>query len=99
MRYDQWKVLQPAIEEYFRVDEDEIYYSILPSVTQYARNALFSGLMPSEIEKKYPQYWVNENQEGNKNQYEEALLGENMKRFGKDFKYAYHKVLKRFLWP
>ncbi len=93
LRYDQWKVLQPAIEEYFRVDEDEIYYSILPSVTQYARNALFSGLMPSEIEKKYPQYWVNENQEGNKNQYEEVLLGENLKRFGKDFKYAYHKVL------
>jgi len=93
LRYDQWKAIQPSIEEYFRVERDEIYYSILPSTTQYARNAIFAGLMPLEIERKYPRYWVREDEEGTKNQYEGELLGEQLKRFGKDIKYSYHKVL------
>ncbi len=92
-RYDQWKVLQPLIEEYFRIVSDEIYYSILPTTTQFARNALFSGLLPSEIEKKYPKYWVNEDEEGTKNRFEEELFGEYLRRFGKDVKYSYNKVL------
>ena len=70
LRFDHWKAMQPVIEEYFRTDDEAIYYSILPTTTQYARNALFSGLMPAEIQKKYPQYWINEDQEGHKNQYE-----------------------------
>ena len=73
-RYDQWKYLQNAIEQYLRTDEDGMYYSIIPTTTQFARNAMFGGLMPSEIERKYPQYWVNEDQEGFKNQYENELL-------------------------
>ena len=93
LRYDQWKVLQPIIEELFRVERDEIYFSILPTTTQYARNALFSGLMPTEIEKKYPKYWVNEEEEGSKNQFESELLGEQLRRFGRDIKYSYHKIL------
>jgi DNA-binding response OmpR family regulator len=93
LRFDQWKILQPAIEEYFRVEKDELYYSILPTTTQYARNALFSGLMPSEIEKKYPRYWINEGDEGSKNQFESELVGEMLKRFGLDVKYFYTKVL------
>lgn len=93
LRYDQWKILQPVIEEHLRVDKDEMYYSILPTTTQYARNALFSGLMPSEIEKKYPRYWVNEGDEGTKNQFEGELLGELLKRFGRDVRYSYNKVL------
>lgn len=93
LRYDQWKILQPVIEEYFRVEKDELYYSILPTTTQYARNAFFSGLMPSEIEKKYPRYWVDEGDEGTKNQFEGELLGELLKRFGRDVKYLYTKVL------
>jgi CheY-like chemotaxis protein len=93
LRYDQWKVLQPIIEEYYRVENDEVYYSILPTTTQYARNALFSGLLPTEIEKKYPKYWINEDEEGTKNQFEGELLGEQLKRFGKDAKYSYHKIL------
>ena len=56
LRYDQWKMLQPKIEEHLRVEKDEIYYSILPSVTQYARNSLFAGLLPSEIEKNILSY-------------------------------------------
>ncbi len=93
LRYDQWKVLQPIIEEYYRVERDEIFYAILPTTTQYARNSLFAGLLPTEIEKKYPKFWVNEDDEGTKNQYEGELLGEQLKRFGKDFKYSYHKIL------
>ncbi|HHN48470.1 MAG TPA: PglZ domain-containing protein [Bacteroidales bacterium] len=93
LRYDQWKILQPVIGEYFRVEKDELYYSILPTTTQYARNALFSGLMPSEIEKKYPRYWISEGDEGTKNQFEGELLGEMLKRYGRDVKYSYTKVL------
>ncbi len=93
LRYDQWKTLQPKIEEHLRVEKDEVYYSILPSVTQYARNSLFAGLLPSEIEKKYPQLWLNEDEEGTKNQYEPELLDQCLRRFGKDIKTSYHKVL------
>lgn len=93
MRYDQWKIIQPILENRFRIEKDDLYYSILPTVTQYARNALFGGLMPSEIERKYPQYWTGENEEGTKNQYEDKLLAEYLKRYGKDIKFSYHKVL------
>ena len=92
-RYDQWKFIQPAIENYLRVDDDSIFFSILPTTTQFARNAMFAGLMPAEIEKKYPQYWVNENQEGHKNQYENELLHENLRRNGLNLRHSYHKVL------
>lgn len=93
LRYDQWKVLQPIIETYYRVVSDDLYLSILPTTTQYARNAIFAGLMPSEIQKKYPSWWLNEEDEGTKNQYEGELLGEQLKRFGKNIKYSYSKIL------
>ncbi len=95
LRFDQWKVLQPTLEEYFRVDKEDIYYSILPTVTQYARNALFSGLLPTEIERKYPKFWVNEDEEGTKNNFEGELLGELLKRYGRDIKHSYYKVLNQ----
>lgn len=93
LRYDQWKVIEPVISEYYKVESESMFMSILPTATQYARNALFAGLMPSEIQKKYSQYWVNENEEGSKNQFEEQLLGEQLKRAGKNFKFSYHKVV------
>ncbi len=93
LRYDQWKTIQHIVEEYFRVESDEIYYSTLPTTTQYARNALFSGLLPSEIKKRFPKYWTDEEEEGSKNKFEEELLGEQLKRFGKNIKYSYNKVL------
>lgn len=95
LRFDQWKVLQPIIEEYFRVDREDIYFSILPTVTQYARNSLFGGLLPTEIEKKYPKLWVNEDEEGTKNNNENELLGELLKRYGRDIRYSYYKVLNQ----
>lgn len=93
LRYDQWKVIQPILERNFRVVNDQIFYSILPTVTQYARNAMFAGLMPTEIQKKYPQYWTNEEDEGTKNQFEDKLMEELLKRFGKSVKMSYTKVL------
>ncbi|MDD4684522.1 MAG: PglZ domain-containing protein [Bacteroidales bacterium] len=92
-RFDQWKAIQPMVEEFFRTDKEDIYYSIIPTTTQYARNAMFAGLMPSEIEKKYPNLWTNEDKEGNKNQYEHDFLKENLKRYGFNLKTTYHKVL------
>lgn len=93
LRYDQWKSIQPIIEEYFRVEKDDIYYSILPTTTQYARNALFSGLMPNEIKKKYPNWWTEEHEEGSKNRFEKELFDEQLKRFGKNLKTSYNKIL------
>jgi CheY-like chemotaxis protein len=93
LRYDQWKMLQTVLEEFFRVETDDIYFSILPTTTQYARNSLFAGLLPTEIEKKYPKLWVDEDEEGTKNNYEGDFLGELLKRYGREIKYSYYKVL------
>lgn len=60
LRYDQWKTIQTELTKSFVVESDECYFSILPTATQFARNAIFAGLMPSEIEKRFPNYWVNE---------------------------------------
>ena len=92
LRFDQWRTILPRLKEHFRLDSEDIYYSILPTATQYARNALFSGLMPSEMEKIYPQWWRNEDDEGGKNMYEEDFLGAQLKRLGMDFKWSYHKI-------
>ena len=92
-RYDQWKFVQHAIEQHLRTVRDDLYFAILPTTTQFARNAMFAGLLPSEIERKYPQYWVNEDEEGWKNQYENELLDENLRRHGLNIKHSYNKVL------
>jgi hypothetical protein len=92
LRYDQWKVIQPIISEYFKVDTEELYCSILPTATQYARNAFFAGLLPSEIEKRYPNYWLNDEDEVGKNLHEEFFMQEQLKRLGKDIKTSYTKI-------
>lgn len=92
LRYDQWKVIQPIITDYFKVEQEELYSSILPTATQYARNAFFAGLMPGEIEKRFPKLWLNDEEEGGKNMHEEELLAEQLKRLGKDIKMSYHKI-------
>lgn len=92
LRYDQWKVIQPIIHQYFRTDEEDVYYSILPTATQYSRNAIFSGLMPSEMEKRYPKMWFNDEDEEGKNLNEEFFLGEQLKRNNKNIKYSYNKI-------
>ncbi len=93
LRFDQWKSIQQLIHPYYRTEDESLIYSILPTATHYARNAMFAGLMPSEIAKKYPQYWLNENDEGGKNQFEQPLLEEYLKRFGKSGKISFSKIL------
>jgi len=93
LRYDQWKAIQPMISRYFRVEKDEVFYSIVPTTTQYSRNAIFSGLMPNEIRKHYRNYWIDESEEGTKNRYEKELLQEQMKRFGINKRMSYNKIL------
>jgi DNA-binding response OmpR family regulator len=93
LRYDQWKVIEPSINKYYKIQDDSLYFSILPTATQYARNAIFSGLMPSEMEKLFPQYWKNDNDEGGKNLYEAELLESQLKRLGlSHLKHEYIKI-------
>lgn len=94
LRFDQWKSIQPIFAESFRVLQEETFYSILPTATQYARNAIFSGMLPIEIEKKFPQHWKNDEDEGGKNLFEEEFLRANLKALGKgDLRVSYTKVL------
>ncbi len=92
LRYDQWKVIHPFLNDFFNTEEESIYYSILPTATQYARNALFAGLMPSEIEKRFPKMWVYDDDEEGKNLHEEFFLAEQFKMYGKNIPFSYTKI-------
>ncbi|SEB49461.1 Response regulator receiver domain-containing protein [Tenacibaculum sp. MAR_2009_124] len=92
LRYDQYRILEPFINNYYKKEEENSYFSILPTATQYARNALFSGLMPSEMEKRYPQYWKNDTDEGGKNLFEAEFLESQIKRLGLNIKHSFHKI-------
>ena len=92
LRYDQLRVLEPIISEYYKAIDEKSFFSILPSATQYARNAIFSGLMPLDMEKKYPQYWKNDTDEGGKNMFENEFLTEQIKRLRLNLKHEYYKI-------
>jgi DNA-binding response OmpR family regulator len=92
LRYDQWKVIMPAISELFRILEEDTYCAIPPTATQYARNAIFCGMMPSEIQKRFPDKWVGDDEEEGKNNYEDFFLGDQLQRLRKTYKYSYTKV-------
>lgn len=93
LRFDQWRTIEPIVNEQFRVIEEKTFYSILPTSTQYSRNAIFAGMTPLEIQKHYPQYWLNDNEAGGKNQYESELLEKQItKVIKKDIKWSYFKV-------
>ncbi|REH48817.1 PglZ domain-containing protein [Tenacibaculum gallaicum] len=93
LRYDQYRVLEPFINNYFKKEDEYSYYSILPTATQYARNAIFSGLMPSEMEKRHPNYWRNDTEEGGKNLFEADFLDEQIKRLGLNITHEYYKIV------
>ncbi len=93
LRFDQWKAIQPIFAESFRIQEEDTFYSILPTATQYARNAIFAGLLPIDIEKQFQAEWKNDDDEGGKNLHEEHFLRAQLKRLGKsDLKISYTKV-------
>ena len=94
LRLDQWKVIADSLRPHYNLTSENNYYSILPTATQYARNALFSGLTPLEMEKKYPDWWKNDTDEGGKNLFEKEFLGANILRKNLDIKWSYHKIKK-----
>jgi len=94
MRYDQWKIINGIMTDHYRLEDEETYYSILPTATQYARNAIFSGLTPLEMERQFPGLWQNDEDEGGKNLHEDEFLAEQIKRlYRRDIRHSYHKIL------
>ncbi len=94
LRFDQWKAIQPIFAESFRILEEETFYSILPTATQYCRNAIFAGLMPVDIEKQFPLEWKNDDEQGGKNLFEETFFKGQLKRLKKDdIKFSYTKIV------
>ncbi len=91
LRYDQWRVLAEEIGDMFDVEED-MYLSILPTATQYARNAIFSGLMPNKIAEMFPELWVDEDSEEGKNLNEEPMIRTQIERFRRHHSFSYHKI-------
>jgi DNA-binding response OmpR family regulator len=92
LRYDQWKAFESLINNHYKLEKEVSYFSILPTATQYARNAIFSGLTPLEMEQKLPQYWKNDIDEGGKNQFEAEFLIDQLKRLGLNIKQEYYKI-------
>ena len=90
-RYDQWKVVQPLLAEIFDIEED-LYTSILPTSTQFARNAIFAGLMPLQIAEMYPNLWVEEDEDEGLNVHEEELVQTQLDRFRRKEKFKYRKI-------
>ncbi len=94
LRLDQWKVISPLFTKMAQSTEEKSFFSILPTATQYARNALFAGMMPSEIEKKYPNQWLNDTDEGNKNEFENLFFEKQLDQLGLGNKsHHYIKIL------
>jgi CheY-like chemotaxis protein len=92
LRFDQWKVIEKDIREFLKVETEELYCSILPTATQYSRNALFAGLMPLEINNMFPDVWLFDEDEGGKNLKEKELLEKQISRLGKNYKLRYEKI-------
>jgi CheY-like chemotaxis protein len=93
LRYDQWKVIEPFINEQFRTENEGYFFSILPTATQYSRNSIFAGMMPADIELAFPDKWKNDTEEGGKNLFEDFFLGKQLERiFRKGVKWEYIKV-------
>lgn len=90
-RFDQWRMVQPLLAEFFNVDED-LYTTILPTSTQYARNAIFAGLMPLQIAEMFPKYWVDEDEDEGLNVYEKELIQTQLDRFRRKEKFQYFKI-------
>lgn len=96
LRLDQWEILKPLITEYFTIKEESSYYSILPTTTAYARNSLFSGMMPSEMARFHPDLWEGEDTEEGKNNKEDEFLAENLHKNRLNIKFSYTKILQAY---
>ena len=91
-RLDQWKTISPLLADYYNITQEELYTTILPTATQYARNAIFSGLMPIDIERMFPDLWVDEDSEEGKNVNEAPLIQTLLDRYRRKLHFSYNKV-------
>jgi len=94
LRWDQWEIIKPAVLDMFKLESEDIFLSILPTATQYSRNAIFAGLTPLDIERRFKDKWLNDEDEGGKNMYEEDFLVDQMQRLNLGKKYCYNKITK-----
>lgn len=92
LRYDQWKTISGELAGLYRIIEEDMYFSILPTTTQFSRNSIFAGVMPSIIAESMPGYWINEDEEEGKNNFEEELFKNQLARKGLSYKWSYHKI-------
>jgi DNA-binding response OmpR family regulator len=92
MRFDQWKTISAELSGLYRIIDEDIYFSILPTATQFSRNSIFAGLMPSVIAEKMPEFWVDEEEEEGKNNFEEELFKSQLNRKGLKYKWSYNKI-------
>jgi len=93
LRLDQWEIIEPLVSSHFNVVTDETYYSILPTTTAYARNALFSGMMPVDMARFHPDLWEGEDTDEGKNNHEEEFLKANIQKNRLNIKSSYNKIL------
>lgn len=93
LRYDQWKVIEPIIQETYNQTDEDNYYSILPTTTAYARNAIFSGMLPSDMARHHPDIWVGEDKDEKKNSHEDEFMMRQLKRNRLDIKASYNKII------
>ena len=92
LRLDQWKIMEKTILDYFTIEDNDAYYSILPTTTAYARNSIFSGLLPSEMERLHSDIWVGEDVDEGKNNYEDEFLKRHLEKMRLDIRFSYHKI-------
>ncbi|MGL1888745.1 MAG: PglZ domain-containing protein [Reichenbachiella sp.] len=95
LRYDQWNLLEPIISQFYNIEKEVPFYAILPTTTAYARNAIFSGMMPDDMEKYHSDIWIGEDKDEGKNMHEEEFVKRNLKRNNIDASVSYHKVLQK----
>lgn len=94
LRFDQWKAIQPLLSDVFRLVEEDTFYALLPTATQYSRNAIFAGMLPADIEKQFPNQWKNDFEEGGKNLHEEEFFRSQLRRLGHNaLRVSFTKVL------
>ena len=93
LRFDQWKMLEKTLINYYNVEEESTYYSILPTTTAFARNAIFSGMLPSDMEKYHSDIWVNESEDEGMNLHEDEFLKRQLQKNKIEVKSSYHKIL------
>ena len=92
LRWDQWLIIKSTVLDMFKLESEDIFLSILPTATQYSRNAIFAGLTPLDIERRFKDKWLNDEEEGGKNQFEEDFLKDQLQRLNLSQKYSYNKI-------